>query len=40
MAPEIATPSVCPNAPEKLYVALAKGKSAVEAEAWVPKPSA
>ena len=38
MTPEMAIPSVCPKARKKLYIAPAKGMSALEAEAWAAKP--
>ena len=40
MALEIATPSVCPSARKKLYIAPAKGRSVVKAEACAAKPYA
>jgi predicted Ser/Thr protein kinase len=38
MTPEIATPSVYPKARKKLYMALVKGRSLLEAEAYAAKP--
>jgi hypothetical protein len=40
ITPEMATPSVCLNARKKLYIAPAKGRSALKAEAWAAKPCA
>jgi hypothetical protein len=40
MTPPIATPKVCPKERKKEYIAPAKGRSALDAEAWTAKDCA